>query len=196
MNYPNGIKKSQNKINTLSDNDKNINYKNRGMTLEKMLNDTNKYYCDTLKAFVYKKPTPIKLVKVNYKEKRIDEAYFDKPSTTDYNGLYEGKYIDFEAKETNNLNDFPIANIHAHQLAYMRNIMNAKGICFLIVRWVKLNRVYLLMTKDLFAYLDNVKSSKIPLTYFEEKGYLIKEKFIPCLDYLEIIDKIGGLYEK
>ena len=38
MNYPNGIKKSQNKINTLSDNDKNINYKNRGMTLEKMLN--------------------------------------------------------------------------------------------------------------------------------------------------------------
>ena len=43
MNYPNGIKKSQNKINTLSDNDKNINYKNRGMTLEKMLNDTNKY---------------------------------------------------------------------------------------------------------------------------------------------------------
>lgn len=196
MNYPNGIKKSQNKINTLSDNDKNINYKNRGMTLEKMLNDTNKYYCDTLKAFVYKKPTPIKLVKVNYKEKRIDEAYFDKPSTTDYNGLYDGKYIDFEAKETNNLKDFPIANIHAHQLTYMRNIMSAKGICFLIVRWVKLNQVYLLMTKDLFAYLDNVKSSKIPLTYFEEKGYLIKEKFIPCLDYLEIIDKIGGLYEK
>lgn len=44
--------------------------------------------------------------------------------------------------------------------------------------------------------MDDVKSSKIPLTYFEEKGYLIKEKFIPCLDYLEIIDKIGGLYEK
>ena len=45
MNYPNGTKKAYN-------NDKIIptNYKNRGMSLEKMLNDTNKYYIERAKS--------------------------------------------------------------------------------------------------------------------------------------------------
>lgn len=191
MNYPNGIKKIEKKENSLLK-----NYKNRGMNLEKMLNDTNTYYITQEKAYIYKKPTPIKLVKVDYKNKKIEEAYFEKPSTTDYNGIYKGKYIDFEAKETNNIKSFPLSNIHDHQIKHMQNIVKEKGICFLIVRFTKLNKIYLLMASDLFYYIKNNKSSTIPLTYFEEKGYLIKEKYIPSIDYLEIIDSIGGLYEK
>ena len=191
MNYPNGTKKAYN-------NDKIIptNYKNRGMSLEKMLNDTNKYYIEKKKAYIYKKPTPIKLVKVDYKKKKIEEAYFEMPSTTDYNGIYKGKYIDFEAKETNNLKSFPINNIHKHQINHIKNIYEENGICFLIVRFMKLNKNYILMAKDLLNYLDNYQNSSIPLSYFEEKGYLIKDKFIPSVDYLEIIDQIGGIYEK
>lgn len=191
MNYPKGTKKNNNinlKIKT--------NYKNRGMNLENMLNDTNNYYIDKEKAYIYKKPTPIKLVKVDYKNKKIEEAYFEKPSTTDYNGIYKGKYIDFEAKETNNIKCFPISNIHKHQIIHMKNIVKEKGICFLIVRFTKLNKNYLLMANDLINYLDNYQKSSIPLSYFEEKGYLIKDKYIPSIDYLEIIDNIGGLYEK
>lgn len=191
MNYPNGIKKIEKKENSLLK-----NYKNRGMNLEKMLNDTNAYYITQEKAYIYKKPTPIKLVKVDYKNKKIEEAYFEKPSTTDYNGIYKGKYIDFEAKETNNIKSFPLSNIHDHQIKHMQNIVKEKGICFLIVRFTKLNKIYLLMASDLFYYIKNNKSSTIPLTYFEEKGYSIKEKYIPSIDYLEIIDSIGGLYEK
>ena len=70
------------------------------MTLESEINDSNKYYLEKDIAVIYKKPTPIKVVKqVNEK---ITDAYFEKPSTTDYSGLYKGKYIDFEAKETKN----------------------------------------------------------------------------------------------
>lgn len=191
MNYPNGIKKANN-----SRNPQPINYKNRGMNLENMLNDTNKYYIETQKAYIYKKPTPIKLVKVDYKKMRIEEAYFEKPSTTDYNGIYKGRYIDFEAKETNNLKSFPIANIHKHQIEHIKNIEREKGICFLIVRFTKLNKNYLLMASDLIDYINNYQKSNIPLSYFEEKGYLIKDKYIPSIDYLEIIDIIGGNYEK
>lgn len=191
MNYPKGTKKETKNTFKVP-----INYKNRGMNLEKMLNDTNLYYIEKQKAYIYKKPTPIKLVKVDYKKGKIEEAYFEKPSTTDYNGIYKGKYIDFEAKETVNSKCFPINNIHKHQIVHMQNITREGGICFLIVRFSQINKNYLLMASDLTDYLNNYQTSTIPLSYFEEKGYLIKDKYIPSIDYLEIIDNIGGIYEK
>lgn len=186
MNYPMGVKvHKQNDINKPK-----ISYKNRGMNLEKDLNETNKYYIDIQKAYIYKKPTPIKLVKVDYKEGKITEAYFESPSTTDYNGIYKGMYIDFEAKETTNVKGFPLINIHKHQINHIRNIYKEHGICFLIIRFTKLNKTYLLMAEDFLNHIDNNKTSSIPYTYFEEKAYLIKDSYIPSLDYLKIIDKI------
>ena len=90
------------------------------MNLEYDLNITNEYYRTIAKAYIYKKPTPIKLVKVDYKHNKINEAYFDMPSTTDYNGLYKGKYIDFEAKETTNKTSFPLNNIHCAPIKTFR----------------------------------------------------------------------------
>ena len=49
------------------------------------------------------------------------------------------------------------------------------------------------MASDFLDYLDNINKSVVPLTYIKEKGYLIKEKFIKKVDYLEIIDKIWRL---
>ena len=73
-------------------------HNNRGMDLENDINISNQYYIDTKQAFIYKKPTPIKILKVNYPSKTnktgkitIKEAYFESPSTTDYNGLYNGR---------------------------------------------------------------------------------------------------------
>ena len=98
-------------------NTKPTDYKNRGMTLENEINISNEYYIEMGKAYIYKKPTPIKITKVDYPSRdkaTIKEAFFTVPSTTDYNGLYKGKYIDFEAKETNNKKSFPLSNIHKH----------------------------------------------------------------------------------
>ena len=191
MNYPNGIKKSN-----ISTNKKTITYKNRGMNLENDINETNKYYVDHKIAFIYKKPTPIKLVKVDYKKGQIKEAYFEKPSTTDYNGLYNGKYIDFEAKETTNKQGFPLANIHKHQINHIRNIYENGGICFIIVRFTSYNETYLLMAKDFLEYIDSFKKSVIPKDYFIKKGFKIKDKFIKLVDYLEVIDQLEGKNEK
>jgi len=125
-------------------NQSNTQYKNRGTNLENDINQSNKYYIDSKKAFIYKKPTPIKISKVDYPTKTnkvgkivIKEAYFDSPSTTDYNGIYKGKYIDFEAKETKNKTSFPLENIHKHQIEHLKNITESGGIGFIIVRFTE-----------------------------------------------------------
>jgi len=187
MKYPNGIKK-QNIIN-------NISYTNRGMTLENDLNETNEYYRQIDKAYIYKKPTPIKITKVDYPSRDkavIKEAFFSAPSTTDYNGIYKGKYIDFEAKETKSKTSFPLTNIHSHQIEHIKNIHNHQGIVFLIVRFVLLNETYLLLSKDFLDFIKKNKRNSIPLSFFKENAYLIKEGYRPRVDYLKIIDDIIG----
>ena len=129
MNYPGGIK---HKVKNDKSTKINTNYGNRGMTLENELNSSNDYYRLIDKAIIYKKPTPIKITNVDYPSRDkavIKEAYFTVPSTTDYNGIYKGKYIDFN---------------------------------------------------------NNRKS--IPIDYFRENCYLIKDNLKPTVDYLKIID--------
>ncbi|MBQ6323281.1 MAG: Holliday junction resolvase RecU [Bacilli bacterium] len=186
MNYPNGI---------INNNNKEINYKNRGMTLESELNESNEYYRFINKAYIYKKPTPIKITKVDYPSRNkaiIKEAFFTIPSTTDYNGLYRGKYIDFEAKETKSKTSFALTNIHEHQIKHIANINNNGGIAFLIVRFTTLNETYLLTADDFLSFLNNTDRKSIPIDFFRNKGYLIKDSYKPIIDYLKVIDNIIG----
>ena len=193
MNYPNGIKKDNSiSLSTLK------NSKNRGMTLENDLNETNEYYREIDKAIIYKKPTPIKIVKVDYpsrSEAKIKEAYFTVPSTTDYNGLYKGFYIDYEAKETSSKTSFSLENIHTHQIKHLERVSNHKGIAFLIVRFTTLNETYLLRIEDFLSFINNNDRKSIPIDYFKEKGYLIKDGYRPRVDYLKVIDNILEVYE-
>ena len=174
-------------------NNYNYLYSNRGMGLEEDLNSTNKYYLDTNKAVIYKKPTPITINKVDYKSRCdavITEAHFLTPSTTDYNGIYKGKYIDFEAKETKNKTSFPLSNIHKHQIEHLRSIIKHGGIAFLIVRFITYNKTYYLDAKELMSFLDNNERKSIPIEFFEQKGYIIPDKYNPRVDYIKVIDNL------
>ncbi len=179
---------------------KMTNYGNRGMSLEEDINITNNYYRQQDIAVIYKKPTPITITKVDYpnrKEAVIKEAYFKTPSTTDYNGIYRGQYLDFEAKETK-LNRFPLQNIHSHQITHLKQIIKHGGIGFFIIRFLKNNETYLLEGNALFEFIEKNKQKSIPISYFQEKGYLLKMKLNPRIDYLQVIDQIyfkGGSYE-
>ena len=194
MNYPNGIKKEkQDEINT--EFIKHMNHQNRGMTLESDINSSNEYYREIDKAYIYKKPTPIKITKVDYPSRDktvIKEAFFTIPSTTDYNGIYKGKYIDFEAKETKSKTSFSLSNIHSHQITHLNNISRHKGISFLIVRFTSLDETYLLETKYLMEFINNNERKSIPLEYIKENGYILKDGYRPRIDYLKIIDNIIG----
>lgn len=190
MNYPNGLKKKTTTMNTTP-----ITHKNRGMNLENEINQSNEYYIEIDKAFIYKKPTPVKITKVDYPSRDkavIKEAFFTVPSTTDYNGLYKGYYIDFEAKESKSTTAFNLSNIHPHQIKHLQNIDKHNGISFLIVRFTTLNETYLLTTKKFSSFLEGSERKSIPIEYFRQNAYLIKETYNPRIDYLKIVEEIIG----
>lgn len=168
-----------------------VNYKNRGLLFEDEINTSNEYYRNTNKAVIYKKPTPLKIVKTGNNANNkfyINEAYFEKPSTTDYNGIYKGMYIDFEAKETKNKTSFPLNNIHAHQVDHLAKIIEHGGIGFIIVNFKMLNEIYILDGRIVKKYMDG-ETSSIPLNVFKTEGVLVPQGYIITVDYLKAVDK-------
>lgn len=198
FNYPNGKRYIPKGVQTESKVKKQINhsYSNRGMTLEDDLNETNEYYRQRKIAVIHKKPTPVQIVQVDYPKRSaavIKEAYFKQASTTDYNGVYKGKYIDFEAKETANSTSFPLKNFHQHQIDHMQAVVSQGGICFVILRFSKQEQVYLLQAKHLLSFWDRMKNGgrkSITKEEIEKIGILIPLGFQPRIDYIKIIDTL------
>lgn len=181
MKYPNHIEKTY----------KNpLTYRNRGMDLEDELNTSNAYYLEKDIALIFKKPTPIGVTDVSYSQrgKIIERAYFKEPSTLDYNGLYRGKYIEFEAKVTQNKTSFPLANIHSHQITHIRSVLRHQGIVFLIIKMNAI--VYLLKGDDFIHYIDTHARKSIDYEFIKEKGFIIRYGFNPVLDYLKTVNYI------
>lgn len=170
---------------------KNNNFANRGMQLEKDLEQTNIYYLENNVAIIYKKPTPITIKKVEYpnqKYTKIIDGYFSKKSTTDYNGIYKGWYIDFEAKETKN-NSLMLSTIHQHQINHLKKIKDHGGIAFLIISFIQYNEVYLILIEKINELIDQNKKS-ITIDYIKNNGFLVPLAYQPRLDYLKIIKQL------
>ena len=163
-------------------------YGNRGMTLEEDINLTNEYYKENNIALIYKKPIPIKVLKTNSTKTRIQDGFYEKKSTLDYSGIYQEKYIEFDAKETNSKTSFPISNIHEHQIKHIKSVLQYKGITFLIIRFNLLNKTYILEGKTLIDFLNKEKRKSIPISFFEKNCKTITLKYRPRLDYLKSID--------
>ena len=176
---------------------KQTNYANLGMTLESDIEATNLFYLNEKIAVIHKKPTPIQVVNVSYPARnkaKITEAYYKTPSTTDFNGVFMGRYIDFDAKETNSKTSMPLKNIHPHQMEHLENVTNQDGIAFLIVHFKQYNEYYLLPFSVIHEYwiLQNDKEKgrkSIPYETFQNRAYRIPFGYQPRLDYLSVVKK-------
>jgi recombination protein U len=196
--YPNGKKVTsvlKQKSTSSSSVKKEISYSNRGMSLEEDINQSNQYYLITNRAIIHKRPTPVQIVNVEYPKRSaavIREAYFKLASTTDYNGVYKGRYIDFEAKETKNKTSFPLKNFHEHQIKHMQQILDHGGISFIILRFSSTDESYLLDSSHLVQFWkeQSMGRKSIPKGEIEEKGQSITVGYQPRLNYLEAVDRV------
>lgn len=175
---------------------KEISFSDRGMTLEQQINESNQFYLAQKMAVVHKKPTPIQIVKVDYPKRSravIREAYFRQASTTDYNGVYRGYYLDFEAKETKNKKSFPLKNFHEHQLVHLANCLDQGGICFAIIGFMTLRRYFVTPASfviDAWHEWKNGAKSSLALSDIVKSSIEIKTGYRPTLPYLEAVDQL------
>ncbi|WJY28564.1 MULTISPECIES: Holliday junction resolvase RecU [Sporosarcina] len=173
-----------------------LSFSNRGKTLEDELNDSNEFYNSRRIAVIHKKPVPIQIVNVRYPARSaavITEAYFKTASTTDYNGIWNGKYVDFEAKETKNRTSFPLKNIHDHQVDHMQQVHDQGGITFLIIRFAQLDRYFVLPFapfRDKWERMQNGGRKSMTLSEIEDLSIELTPGYQPRLDYLQALNAL------
>ena len=192
--YPNGqtytktVKK--NKTYSKSNEEISLSSANRGMNFEEDINISNAFYRDKGICLITKRPTPINIVKVDYSHgAKITHAYFEEQSTTDYNGVYKGKYIDFEAKNTKNKASFPLANITKHQIEHLKLVIKHGGIAFFIIQFQSLDRVFLLDASYVIHFYEKEERKSIPFSCFLDNGVEIEKAYNPRLKYIDAIEK-------
>ena len=98
----------------------------RGSTLEELVNRTNEMYREKGLALIQKIPTPITPVRMDKEHRHITLAYFEQRSTVDYIGAVQGIPVCFDAKECG-ADSFPLANIHPHQVEFMKEWRKGDG---------------------------------------------------------------------
>jgi len=196
INYPHKKPTIAKSVKQLNHTEKEIDFGRRGMSFEAQLVKANAYYLASNIAVIHKKPTPVQIVKVDYPKRAaatITEGYFKTPSTTDFNGVYQGVYIDFEAKETTNKTTFPLANLHGHQVKHIFAVAKQGGFAFLLVKFSVLDEVYLL-TSDTLAHFwqeyEQHKRRSIKREEFVKLGHLMPSNTYPSIDYLKVVDKL------
>lgn len=183
--YPNKLS-ADNRVKTLD------NHADRGFSLEEDLNASNDWYREKGLALIYKKPTPVQVVHVDYPRRgraKITEAYYRTPSTTDYNGLYKGKYIDFEAKQTQNKTSFPKYLVQPHQIEHLKMVAAQGGIGFFIVRFTSCHQTFLVDALELIDVHQGTERKSVPKSWFDDHGILLSEGLYPRIHYLQAVDE-------
>ncbi|MGF9958434.1 Holliday junction resolvase RecU [Bacillus mycoides] len=166
---------------------------NRGMAFEKLINLSNEMYQRGRVALINKRPNPVKVLKMVYG--RVKDGYYESKSTVDYDGVYKGRAIAFEAKSTNEINRFDLKNIARHQLDYLEKAEKMGAICFFLIGFSKDKSVFLVPLSVIQAYVRMSQQPKgkksIPRADFDIYGYLADQTERAPVDYLQYIDEQG-----
>ncbi|MCV3733630.1 Holliday junction resolvase RecU [Mycoplasma enhydrae] len=161
-------------------------HKNRGMLLETIINQTNQYYLTNNICLIHKKNLDITFESIDLKDKKLKlkNAYIKNKSSVDYYGVYNGKFLAFEAKSTED-SILPLANIKNHQIEYLDLIQKHQGIAFWIIFYKIPCEFILIMHEDFKKLIANKKA-----LHYEEAISRAKKLTLLFPGILNIIENI------
>ena len=161
----------------------------RGSFLEEHINFTIAYLRERHLALIQKIPTPITPIEIDKESRHITLAYFDKKSTVDYLGAVQGIPVCFDAKECAE-DTFPLANIHEHQVRFMRELEEQDGVSFLHLYFSNRQIYYYMRFKEMEGFFARMANGGRKSFTFDEltEGYFLREKNnrIPFLEALQM----------
>ncbi len=162
----------------------------RGSTLEELVNRTNEQYREKGLALIQKVPTPITPIKIDKESRHITLAYFEQKSTVDYIGAVQGIPVCFDAKECKT-DVFPLANVHPHQIAFMKDFEKQEGIAFLLLYFSARECYYYLRLSEFLTFQERAENGGLKRFRFEEldPDFVLERKQGVLIPYLEGIQK-------
>ncbi|MDZ5607045.1 Holliday junction resolvase RecU [Bacillus pseudomycoides] len=170
-----------------------MGYGNRGMSFELLLNISNRMYKERGIGVFNKRPTPIKVLKTD-KKGNITKSCWQEKSTVDYDGVYKGRAVYFEAKSTEETTRFPLDNIHRHQIDYLEDTQAMGAICFFLIEFKKDKVVYFVPVSLVIEYyqamLYDGGRKSIPREEFNKRAYIVEHTDRALVDYLFHVDKM------
>lgn len=162
----------------------------RGSNLEEMVNRTNEQYREKGLALIQKVPTPITPIKIDKDSHHITLAYFDQKSTVDYIGVVQGIPVCFDAKECKT-DAFPLANVHPHQIEFMKDFEKQEGIAFLLLYFSGRECYYYLRLSEFLGFVERAEQGGLKRFKFDEldQEFILQQKHGIMIPYLEGIQK-------
>ena len=161
----------------------------RGSTLEDMINVTIEQLREQKLALIQKVPTPITPIEIDQASRHITLAYFDQKSTVDYLGVVQGVPVCFDAKECAK-DTFPLQNLHAHQVDFMRAFEAQEGVAFLLIYFTERRRYYYMRFAEMMRFWERMEAGGRKSFLIEELDdrFFIEEKgpLIPILEAMQI----------
>jgi recombination protein U len=165
---------------------------NRGQYLEEWIEQANRIYLTKNKAVITKIPTPWK-VQRKYspftKTYQIFKAFPEAKSTVDFGGTASFQSIWFDVKSTKNKTNFPLSNIHKHQIEYLKNVAKQGGKAFFLIHSETLGTTWILWIDQLFKFTGETQRKSIPFEWFETNCDKVPKGKGIILDYLPLVLK-------
>lgn len=163
---------------------------NRGMGLEEMINYSNEIYRNKRMAVVYKRSTPVKILRTRGTKV---EGYLEAANTVDFEGVFNGRSLQFEAKSTRKTDRLDLSLFQEHQVEHMRACLNQGAVVFALVEFVTHGQVFYVPGKVVIDAWDKHKAGgRASISYDDlsaQCSLVCTGRGVP-LDYIAVVDKV------
>lgn len=135
-------------------------------------------------AYIVKIPTEFSIIR---RFGKIVGAYPKDKSILDFMGtLADGRSIYIEAKSSQNKTSLPLNAIREHQYEFAKEILDYTDLCYYLIYFRTLNRVFLLHTSKVETFKKKYTRKSLPLDWIEK---FATEIDVTNLDFMKPILK-------